>query len=254
MEQGKPGMSHAPDENARMYNLRQRHYFEQPGKKTMAPADSTYLRRHIAQVLRTVELNSSDRVLEVGCGMGRYTLLLADLKVNVTGLDLSHVLLKRLLEYNAGRYMIPLLAADLEHPPVEPPQGFDIVIGFFTLHHLYSLSKGLNGIRYLLKPGGWVVFLEPNPYNPLYYLQILITPGMTWAAERGMLRMRPEIVFQAMRETGLVPQAPSYFGCLPPQIVNQPWGAALEELCERIPIMRSFRPFILFRAQLPEHR
>lgn len=244
-------MSHAPDEKVRTHNLHQRQYFERAGKKTMAPVDSTYLRRHIAQVLRSVELRSTDRVLEVGSGMGRYTLLLAELEVKVTGLDLSPVLLKRLREYNAGRYSIPLLAADVEHPPVEQNQGFDIVIGFFTLHHLYSISKGLRGIRQLLNPGGRVVFLEPNPYSPLYYLQILITPGMTWAGERGMLRMRPKIVFQAMREVGLMPHAHYHFGCLPPQIVNQRWGAALEELCERISIMRSFRPFILFKGQLP---
>ncbi|NIM95064.1 MAG: methyltransferase domain-containing protein [Anaerolineales bacterium] len=232
------------------HNLRQRQYFEGVHKKTMVPVESNYLHRHIEQVLRFVELTSKDRVIEVGCGMGRYTMLLAEYGVNVTGLDLSRVLLGRLGEYSAGRFEIPLIAAELEHPPIKLHDGFDVVMGFFMLHHLHNLSSGLTGVCQLLKPGGRVVFLEPNPFNPLYYLQILLTPGMTWADERGMLRMRPEIVFQAMREAGLESHAYFHFGCLPPQIVNQRWGAMLEGICEIFPVLRGLRPFTLFKGQL----
>lgn len=58
------------------------------------------------------------------------------------------------------------------------------------------------------------------------------------------------IVFQAMREAGLKPRAHLRFGCLPMHIVNQRWGAALEDLCEHLPIQRSTRSFILFKGQL----
>lgn len=242
-------MTPAPSDGARDHNLRQRTYFERTYKKTMVPVDSRYLQRHIDQALRFAHLAPGERVLEAGCGMGRYTLLLAARNVDVTGLDLSPVLLERLQEFNAGRFNIPLVAADLEHPPVQLQARFDLVLGFFTLHHLHDLTTGLDGIRLLLKPNGRVVFLEPNPFNPLYYLQILLTPNLTWAGERGLLRMRPRLVFEAMRAVGLEPLAVERFGCFPPQIVNQRWGSALEEACERLPLPRSLRPFVLFKGQ-----
>lgn len=239
-------------DEAQEHNLRQREYFERSSKKTMVPVDSPYLERHIDRALRFAGYWQGERVLEAGCGMGRYTLLLAARGVDVTGLDLSPVLLDRLREFNTGRDTIPLVAADLEHPPVELQARFDLVLSFFTLHHLHDITRGLDGMRLLLKPGGRVVLLEPNPYNPLYYLQILLTPGMTWAGERGLLRMRPAPVFQAMRAAGLNPLAVERFGCLPPQIVNQSWGERLEELCERAPLPRSMRPFALFKGQRPD--
>lgn len=76
-------MSRAPHDNAQTHNLCQRQYFERTSKKTMVPVDSPYLCRHIDQALCFVELTSQDRVFEVGCGMGRYTLLLAARGVNV---------------------------------------------------------------------------------------------------------------------------------------------------------------------------
>jgi len=92
------------------------------------------------------------------------------------------------------------------------------------------------------------VFLEPNPLNPLYYIQILITPGMSWAGERGMLRMRPRLVAQAMEQSGLRLAALDRYGFFPPFLANRPWGAALDRTLEKVPFLRPFLPFQLFRA------
>ena len=54
----------------------------------------------------------------------------------------------------------------------------------------------------MVKPGGRIVFLEPNPFNLLYYLQILFTPRMTWSGERGIPNMRKSLVFEAMHTAG----------------------------------------------------
>jgi SAM-dependent methyltransferase len=245
-------MTPIPNDEAQDHNLRQRAYFERASKKTMVPVDSPYLQRHINRALRFAGYSQGERVLEAGCGMGRYTLLLAARGVDVTGLDLSPVLLDRLRDFNASRSPIPLVAANLENPPVKLQARFDLVLSFFALHHLHDITRGLNGMRQLLKPDGRVVLLEPNPYNPLYYLQILLTPGMTWAGERGLLRMRPAPVFQAMHQAGLKPLAVERFGCLPPQVVNQSWGERLEERCERFPLPRSLRPFVLFKGRRSE--
>ena len=53
----------------------------------MVPRDTPCLQRHVDELLRFASVSASDRVLEVGCGMGRYTLLLAERGVRVEGLD-----------------------------------------------------------------------------------------------------------------------------------------------------------------------
>jgi SAM-dependent methyltransferase len=224
------------------HNARQKHYFEATAKPGMVPVDSPYLRRHVDEALRFAGLGSADRVLEVGCGMGRYTLLLAP-RVRVEGLDLSEVLLERLRGYDGGRHNIPLHCADLSDPPPELLERFDSVVGFFTLHHVHDLPRCFEGAARLVRKGGSVVFLEPNAFNPLFYLQMLVTPGMTWEGDGGMVRMRRGPVFRAMREAGLERLSLSRFGFFPPFLANRSWGRRLEALLERFPPWRPLLPF-----------
>lgn len=231
------------------HNLRQKNYFERTIKRNMVPRESCYLRRHVDEILRFARISPGERVLEVGCGMGRYTLLLAQQGVRVEGLDLSPVLLEHLRSFDGGRYDIPLHCADIiEHPP-ELNGQFDAVIGFFVLHHLHNLELCFEAISRLLKPGGRVVFLEPNPYNPLYYIQILITPGMTWQGDKGITRMRPARIFRTMRSAGLDRLAMARFGFFPPFLANRSWGARLETTLEQVALWRSFLPFQIFRGE-----
>ncbi|MEW6231236.1 MAG: methyltransferase domain-containing protein [Chloroflexota bacterium] len=238
---------HQPDSEA--YNLRQRHYFERTIKRTMVPKDSPYLRRHVDEALRFASFSPGERVLEVGCGMGRYTLILARQGVRVEGLDLSPVLLDRLQAFNDGRFDIPLHCANIENPPTELEGAFDVVLGFFTLHHLHDLDSGFAAMSRILKPGGRVAFLEPNPFNPLYYLQILITPGITWQGDKGIVRMRPSLIIRAMQSAGLSRLAMVRFGFLPPFLANQRWGSRVEATLERAPIWRALLPFQLFKGE-----
>ena len=90
------------------HNRRQIRYFDPSLKRTMVPMGSRYLRRHVDELLHFADISPGERVLEVGCGMGRYTLLLAEQGIDLTGLDLSPVLLDQLHAYDGGRYNIRL--------------------------------------------------------------------------------------------------------------------------------------------------
>lgn len=231
------------------HNHRQRQYFEGREKRTMVPTGTTYLRRHVDRMLDLAGISPQDRVLEVGCGMGRYTLLLAERGVRVEGLDLSGALLERLREFNGGRYRIPLYEADVVRYPQEIEGQFDVVLGFFTLHHLHNLALCFQAMARLLKPGGRVAFIEPNPLNPMYYIQMLVTPSMSWAGEKGIMRMRHPVVFAAMREANLHECRVSRFGFFPPFVVNRRWGTALETRLERVPAWHALLPFQYFSAR-----
>lgn len=240
------------DSNAvREHNRRQRAYFEGTEKKTMAPRDTPYLRRHVDEALRSAGCAPGQRVLEVGCGMGRYTLILAARSMTVEGLDLSPVLLERLQESAAGRYDIPLHCADLAAPPETLLGAFDVVLGFFVLHHLHQLQPCLEAAVRLARPGGMLVFLEPNAYNPLYYVQMAVTPGMTWGGDGGIVRMRPGVVLPAMAAAGLRQVTVRRFGFFPPFLANHPAGRRAESLLEAFPLWRPLLPFQIFSGQRP---
>jgi SAM-dependent methyltransferase len=232
------------------HNEGQRRYFEERPLPRMVPVRSPYLLRQVEELVRFARLAPGDRVLEIGSGMGRYTLLLAEKGLSLEGMDLSPVLLERLRTYDGGQHPIPLHAFDVAEPPADLRGRFDAVIGFFTLHHLHDLKACYRGMADLLAPGGRVAFLEPNALNPLYYLQITFTPGMTWEGDKGMLEMRRGPVFRAMKSAGFTELTLERFGFFPPFLSNRRAGRKLEELLERIPLFRPVLPFQLFGGTL----
>jgi 2-polyprenyl-3-methyl-5-hydroxy-6-metoxy-1,4-benzoquinol methylase len=238
-----------PDSFIQKHNEQQRKYFEATIKQTMLPKDTLYLRRHIDELLKFVNITPYDIVLEVGCGMGRYTLQIAERGIRIEGMDLTKFLLDKLEDFNNGRYDIPLHCADIIEHPAELNNRYDVVIGFFTLHHLHDMTACFKAMARMLKPGGTIVFLEPNAFSPLYYIQILITPGMTWKGDGGIINMRKKVIFDSMRKAGLRDIKISRFGFFPPFITNRSWGSKLERTLERIPIWQPFLPFQLVKGQ-----
>jgi SAM-dependent methyltransferase len=233
------------------HNRYQRDYYDRGIKKTMIPKGTPYLRRHVEELARVAQLRPGERILDVGCGMGRYTLLLAEKGFAVEGLDLSPVLLQRLRVFNGGRFNIPLHSADVMNPPADLEERFDVIVGFFALHHMHELERCFRGMRRMVKPGGRVVFLEPNAFNPLYYAQMAITPRMTWQGDKGVARMRMGVVADAMTRAGLESPTVERFGFFPPFIANTSIGARAERVLERLPVWKRLLPFQIFRAERP---
>jgi SAM-dependent methyltransferase len=236
------------EEAAGRHNDAQRAYFETGVKRTMLPTGSAYVSRQVDQLVAFAGIGPEDRVLEVGCGMGRYSLPLADRGIDVEGLDLSPVLLERLRSFDGGSHALPLHCMDILDAPAALGVRFDAVIGFFTLHHLHDLTASFAAAAQLLKPGGRVAFLEPNPLYAPYYLQILLTPGMTWRGDGGIVRMRPGFIRRAMVQAGLHPEATQTFGFFPPLLANTALGAQAERALERIPWLAPWRAFQLFKG------
>jgi SAM-dependent methyltransferase len=242
------GQNNDPELSVEQHNRAQIEYFERAGKRAMRPTPSPYVERQVDELVRFAGLMQGERVLDVGCGMGRYTLPLAERGLRVEGIDLSETLLDRLSSFNAGRHDIPLHCADIADPPKGLDDAFDAVVGFFTLHHVHDLTASLRAAARLARPGGRVVFLEPNPLNVLYYVQMAVVPAMSWQGDKGILKMRPHTVFSAMASAGLTSLSMARFGFLPPFLANRAWGSGLERALERLRLFQPFSAFQVFRG------
>lgn len=235
--------------NIKFHNNQQLDYFGHKIKKTMIPVSSPYVRRHVKEVIDFAGIKKSDRIIDVACGMGKYTLNFLAQGYKVEGLDLSPFLLQQLLVYNDNKFPVKLHAADILDAPEELNDQFDVVMGFMALHHFHSLHACFQAMYRICKPGGKLVFLEPNAYNPLYYLQIALTPGMSWEGDKGVADMTKNKLFSAADYAGWANLKIKRFGFYPPFLSNTAIGQKSEPVLEKIPGLNSFLPFQIITAE-----
>jgi len=140
------------------------------------------------------------RILEIGCGTGRYTLPLLKRGHCVLGTELSRESLDLLKERARKEGVLKNLR--VEQNSFENKKlcqkyfgKFDLVLMVAVIHHFdhQKREKIFKNIVHSVKKGGWVVALEPNPLNPLYYLLYFwrwfrnAQNVNRWATEKGML-------------------------------------------------------------------
>jgi 2-polyprenyl-3-methyl-5-hydroxy-6-metoxy-1,4-benzoquinol methylase len=108
------------------------------------------------------------KILDVGCGEGTNSILLAKLGALVTGIDISPESIK-LAAQRAQSNQIPescrFLCSPLETAEL-PGDSFDIVWCDAILHHVIEdLPVVLERLAYWAKPGALMVFSEPVNFN-----------------------------------------------------------------------------------------
>jgi 2-polyprenyl-3-methyl-5-hydroxy-6-metoxy-1,4-benzoquinol methylase len=216
---------------------------------------NTYFDFVTARFLAAVDPRPGERVLELGASGGRFTVPLLDRGCRVTAVDISPrsiEYLDRLLSGHPRRGELTLVVDDASALERVTARDFDAVVGAHILHHVQDLDGLLARARERLRPGGRVVFLEPNPWNPQWYVQVTLHPRRSWRVERGLLRMWPGPVRRRLLTAGFAPARVATFGCFPPFVLNLvPRAAGLEAALERItPLARLFT-LNLFAARKP---
>ncbi len=117
------------------------------------------------------------RVLEYGCGQGKYTPRLAEFGGNVTGIDLSETAIANArASARAAGVEVEFKAMDAEALDF-PDQTFDVICGNAILHHL-DLDRSFSEVARTLKPDGVAIFMEPLGHNPLINLKRRMTPTL----------------------------------------------------------------------------
>lgn len=229
------------------------YYRSAAGNPRIRPAETPYVLRHVDRMIGFAGLTADDRILDVGCGMGKFTLPLIRRGLHVEGLDLSPALLEGFRQHlRPGEEEVPLHCADVLEPPAALHGQFDVALGFFALHHFMDLTAAFRALRSLLRPGGRLAFLEPNAFNPLYYLQITFTPGMSWRSDRGIVAMRRSRLVDALQSAGFGEIRHRWTGHLPPVVANASIGPRLEDRLDALSPLRPMSAFQLIGAIRPD--
>ena len=100
------------------------------------------------------------RALDLGCGTGRDSVLLAERFAHVDAVDLSLPMIE-IARARRSRPNVAYRQADLLE--ATGPGEYDLVLSVMTLHHVPDLRTALAHIRGLLAPGGRIVLVDSYP-------------------------------------------------------------------------------------------
>ena len=110
------------------------------------------------------DLVAGKRVLDVACGEGYGSSMLAEVAVAVTGVDIS----SEAVQHAQATYVKPNLTY-LDGSATALPfadASFDVVVSFETIEHLAGQAEMVSELRRVLRPEGILIISSPN--RPVY--------------------------------------------------------------------------------------
>jgi 2-polyprenyl-6-hydroxyphenyl methylase/3-demethylubiquinone-9 3-methyltransferase len=149
--------------------------------KASVPADDARL----VAIRRALGPLDGLRVLDLGCGKGRFARRLAQGGAKVVGLDVS----RGMLEAAAGAGL-PCLVASARRLPF-PDRAFDAVVAVEVFEHLGAIGTALDEARRVLRPGGRLVLIDKNAGSLNARRPWLPNLAVKWLDERRGLWMYP---------------------------------------------------------------
>ena len=142
------------------WNKSSQTYDSKPGHGIQSEHEKEAWKSLLAKALGNGHGNEKLDVLDVGCGTGVITLLLAEMGHNVTGLDMAEGMLEKAKE-KASSFNLPVKfrLGDAEDPPFED-ELFDVVTNRHLLWALPNPEKAISEWGRVLKPGGRIVIID----------------------------------------------------------------------------------------------
>lgn len=201
-----------------------------------------------------LDLPPGSKLLDFGCGTGRYAIPLAHLGYEVTGVDSSEGSLSVLRDNATGAGVNAKL--HLRHDDFRKEVFADVFNGAYCINVLYQAAETreerariLANVVKAVKKRGVILAVEPNPLNPLYLPFFLFHPDVSWRIERKFLASSPANLKHRFQEVGLDEIQVRHYAMLPTRLMNTcPWVEQLNRWLCAVPGLRQFSLFTFIRG------
>lgn len=188
------------------------------------PEPQAIVARAVRDALEYFGPMEGKRVLDIGCGTGATSLLLAKTGAQVTALDYSRNAVDSLARYTEAKGITNITPVCGDALKIDRLGGFDFVFGSLILHHIEPFATFCAVLRNALEPGGRGFFLENNAASEMLIwfrehvvgklwvprcgdgIEFPLTPGEI-AMLRGHFRVEtriPEMIFFQLVSTYLL--------------------------------------------------
>jgi ubiquinone/menaquinone biosynthesis C-methylase UbiE len=187
---------------------------------TKTPGELRYRLRCIDKLGH--RFRGDERLLDVGCGDGGVTRLLRERVGEVVAIDVEPS------DYWENEDGLAFSVANAEELPF-PDDEFDLIHSKDSLHHMGDPDRAIHEYRRVLKPGGTVLIVEANRYNPIFYVHMTKMLGHEHFPRRrfeGLVRSAFPSARFGKFDAHYVPQAERMLG-----VQN-----AFEEALEHVPL------------------
>jgi tellurite methyltransferase len=124
----------------------------------------------VVSLLESINKTKIVSVLDLGCGIGRHTLLLAKQGFDVTAVDSSAEALAVLKQQAREECLKVQITVGDYSQDLFPHNSFDLVLAFNVLYHGYreNFKTAINRVHSWLKPGGLFFFTCPTRQDGKY--------------------------------------------------------------------------------------
>ena len=221
------------------YYGRDKHLYLQPGSGRFG--------EYVYSLIPRDAVAQCDSAIELGAGMGRFSGPLVRRFSRVTLVEPVQAYADHLKQMFPNE-SVRVVCADAEGALAGyEPDGRLVVFCFHLMHHLDTAQRSAI-YAFIRRAGARGVFVEPNVWNPLILLQILLRRDMSFAQESRYLKLTRRRYERELRREGLLPTGLRRICLLPPVIARimlrvglRPAVRAAEVLCRVLPFLASYQ-------------
>ncbi len=208
------------------------------------------IQRRVGMIMKEGNISKGKLALEIGCGTGVISKLLACSQATIIATDIFDEFLTIAKKNNSHAHLM-FQKSDAHTLISFKDSTFDVIYGVSILHHLEA-QKALKSMHRVLKPGGFILFSEPNMLNPQIAIQKNIPFIKSWLGdspdETAFFRWQAHSLLKAQGFRAIRITPFDFLHPAIPDIFAKPL-LRLGNMLEKIPLLKEIAGSLFIKAQ-----
>lgn len=183
------------------YRLGERYEYERWEKNISAKRD---YEQTLRSLLHHINNRKFRNVLEVGCGVGTWTLHLRNYCESMTLADISKRMVATAISrlYRLNSHDVSGIVCDFQTPSIKANGKYDAVFCIRAIEYMEDKASALSNMYELLDNGGFVLIITKNPHRGLIPFLSLITQKIFKQSKLFAHRIHYKNLLMLMRKVG----------------------------------------------------